>query len=632
MTNIYKTPVRVLKAIALSTIFFTANLEASEAQSSKDSVVTTIHNLSGLFKKGILSERKYLDSVQETVKILQARNLQFSSKEMQGLLATYRKIVWDNEDYEKIKQEYYAMLSNQAFLNGRNGEMLYYTEKLSQLEQESSASVSVSSLTFMACYYCTKFAHPKTLALYTKNRSFIARIPQMAQERKLERQELMRSFNMFSYFSEAAFKRKDSISASEIAHIMDQLTDIVIKAYPGDKEMHARLQYIKLTIQYQKHTVANQQAEVLKDIGQLDALARDPNTPGYLKNYVGFNVADCKAVYFLENMVNDSARHYIDVLNKMYAEKLIPVNAYMVKKYKARVLYNEGRFKESEDTLINALVILEKNNSGTTSEIDDVMYALTKVEDQQFLLADSAKKQKRSDRQLLMLGSGALLLLSGSVLVFGTVRRRQKMRFLDFKLNLARNIHDETNPALLYAKVLAKEERIGQPDKEKGALETHIEHTMELIRSLSHDLKSEQQFRLLDLSLEIRRLLEKLSKVSDFTYAIRETVEKKRFLSHYQYHNLKAVLQECIANSIKHAEFKHVDVGFIVDANRLTISYKDDGQGWPHDQKGKGIGLQNIQERADKLNGTVEIHNNYPSGFRIDMTIKLMGNSTKLAS
>ncbi|MBX9450220.1 MAG: hypothetical protein KL787_11090 [Taibaiella sp.] len=199
----------------------------------------------------------------------------------------------------------------------------------------------------------------------------------------------------------------------------------------------------------------------------------------------------------------------------------------------------------------------------------------------------------------------------------------KKTRFVDFKLNLARNIHDETNPALLYAKMLAKNRRTNQLREEKDELEIHIEHTMELIRNLSQDLKSDQQWVLDDLLKDTRTMLDKISVLSDFSYSIRDSLDKKRFLSYYQYSNLKAILQECITNSIKHADFKHMDITFAVESSLLKISYRDDGKGWPVDQQVNGHGLQNIRDRIKKLNGDLVIKNNYPHGFRIDMNMKL---------
>jgi len=118
-------------------------------------------------------------------------------------------------------------------------------------------------------------------------------------------------------------------------------------------------------------------------------------------------------------------------------------------------------------------------------------------------------------------------------------------------------------------------------------------------------------------------MIEKISVLSDFKYRLEVSADGKRFLSHYQYTNLKAMLQECLSNSIKHAEFKEVFLGFETKVNMLYIVYKDDGAGWPVDQPVQGIGLQNMQDRTSKMNGDIKIENNYPQGYQIMMSVKL---------
>lgn len=609
--------------IAFIFLFFTTTGSAL-ANAKKDSAVQLVQGLSSLYQKKGLNEKKYLDTINKTIQLFQSEGLSFSNEELLKLLTVYREIIWEKKDNVVLKQAYYSILSNQARHDGRNGEMLYYAEQLSDLEEQINHMPSVSSLMFISGYYYGNMAYPKITRLYDKHRKFIEQIPELVQQQKFEKKELMRCGDLISMFLAGAYNAASQEQAAELSGIMDRFLSAIQKAYAGDKEIQLRARYSVLIAAHQKCRISGTLADVWNNIRQFDSLLYDVNMPEYLKSYAGFTVADKKALYFLDTKNNDSAEHYIRVLYDMYGEKInIPMNAYMVKKYEARLLYNRGFYKESEDTLIKSLEILEAATANSIAEIDDIMYALTKVEEQQFLLADSAKKQKKSDQRFMLLVSSSILLLSGSVLVFLVIRRRQMARFLNFKLNLARNIHDETNPALLYAKMLAKEQRMSQSLTEKGALEQHIDHTMELIRSLSKDLKSEQQLLLSDLIREVREMVEKVSTLSDFKYNLKVDADSKRFLSHYQYANLKAMLQECLSNSIRHAEFKEVYLSFETRVNMLYIVYKDDGVGWKADQVMAGIGLQNMKERIDKLNGEIVVENNYPEGYQIMMTVKL---------
>ncbi|MNS07587.1 sensory histidine kinase UhpB [compost metagenome] len=599
-------------------------LYKTHAISQKDSAVQIVQRLTSLYENKKLSEKVYLDTIFKTMVLVQSERISFSNKELLVLLTKYRQISWHKNNDERLKQAYYTILSQQARLDGRNGEMLYYAEQLSEIEQKVSNHPSTLSLNLIATYYDSKLAFPKVTALYKKYKQFVGSLPQRIGNKEFDRKDVMRSADLLYLFSTAAYNVKDTALGAEVKRILAQTAQAIKKGYATDIEVLSRLRFSVLMAEHEQYRLSGNHGNAWKNLQQLDSLQDSPNTPQYLKSYIHFHVVDQKALFFLDTKKNDSAEHYINLLNGLIDKKsALARSLYMVKKYEARLLYNIGRYKESEDSLVKALEILEAEGTSTLSEVDEIMYALTKVEEQQLLLADSARRQRQSDYRFVALAFGSLLLLGAGLLMFLRIRRRQKARFVNFKLSLAQNIHDETNPALLYAKILAKEQRVSLHLNQKGALEQHIDHTMELIRSLSKDLKSDQQLLVSGLVQDIRQVLEKMSVLSEFSYTLRESKDIKRFLSHYQYSNLKAILQECITNSIKHAVFRHIYVTFSVNVNVLQIRYKDDGIGWEKDQVISGIGLENIQDRIARLNGNVQIKNDYPNCFEIVMDVNL---------
>lgn len=256
------------------------------------------------------------------------------------------------------------------------------------------------------------------------------------------------------------------------------------------------------------------------------------------------------------------------------------------------------------------------------TERNHLLYIHAKAEATQLLLTRAKEIQKKMERKLGVAGILLGISIPGSLFIILLINRRQRAKFRNFKLNLARNIHDETNPALLYAKALVRSYNKGNT-KEKTILEQHIDHTMSLIRSLTHDLKSDKPHTLSDLVSHTEQLLLKLNTDNTFQFRIGKQLHSKRFISHYQFSELKAVLNECITNTIKHAVFNTIRIDFRQTNNQLTISYQDDGKGWDAAIKNNGIGIENIKERAYQLNGSLELHNQYPNGYCLYITIPL---------
>lgn len=84
---------------------------------------------------------------------------------------------------------------------------------------------------------------------------------------------------------------------------------------------------------------------------------------------------------------------------------------------------------------------------------------------------------------------------------------------------------------------------------------------------------------------------------------------------------LRAVLREALSNVARHAQASSVEVDVLVrDGIRLRIV--DDGVGPPGaDVPHVGKGLRNMAERADRLGGTLEIHEREPSGTVLEFTV-----------
>lgn len=593
------------------------------AMPDKDSAAIVVQQLSSLYKTKDLSERDYLDTIPAIMHLFQVKDVIFSNAELLQLLSVYRDLIWDNTDYENYKQVYYAILCGQASKGVRNGEMLYYAEKLGELEHKNSNTPSITSLMYVAHYYITKMAFTKNIALYHKHRQFITGMPVFVLKQSLKLRELINFSYLVSYLSESAYRANDSLLGKELENTMDQLIYSVRKVYPNDRELLAQLQFGLLQSRYEKKLSQNRQEDILQIIQQLDELSRDPGTPKYFKQTLDFTISDKKALFYLVGRNNDSAGYYINLLDTKYRGKLEARGRYMVKKYQARLLYNKGLFNESEDTLIKALELLEVTSANTVAEADELMYALTKAEEQQFLLADSSKRQKKSDRRLVMLSTGIFFLLSGSLIGFGLIRYKQKARFLHFKLSLARNIHDETNPALLYARTLAKLARPDSDTTTKTVLEKHIEHAMQVIRGLAHDLKSHKLKTIGDLNDEITESIRKLNPDNTFTGHVTVKVERSRPLSYHQFSNLRLILMEAISNTIKHAFFSVIDISIFSINNQLYITYKDNGEGWDERYVVGGIGIRNMQERVTNINGTWHLDNHYPEGYQISISLPI---------
>lgn len=593
------------------------------SKTPKDSAAKVIHNITAFYQKGKLSDTAYLDSIYTTMSSFRLAGIAFANKETLELLKPYQAISWSNKDYKSYKRLYYAMLSNQAQMASRLGEMLYYGEKINEIEEKNNKQPSLAALTIIGDYYNTLWSYKNTRALYLKNRDYILDIPKIAarDKDKINITQLVQASIMLSKFGDALYNLNDTAYGKEVESVLDTISAIAKDKYSSDYLEIANIEFSRLLVLYEKGKALKSRLVIWESIRKFAELLADKHTPDDLKGAIAFTITDKKIVSFLDENNPDSARHYINIMDKIYTDKTSIYDEYMIKKYKARVLYEQGLYKASTDSLVSTIELSEKIRKNVVQDVSDMMYAQAKSEEQELLLAEAARKQKLAKRRIQIILSGTALSIILGTILFLYFRQRQRSRFLQFKLNIARNIHDETNPSLLYAKALAKSVKDNPDDKQ--LIEAQIGHTMEVIRSLSHDLKADKLKTIADLVADIAATLGKLNVNDTFTYHIHTDADEKRFLSHYQFTQLRAILHEAITNTIKHATFDTINISLNTAGNRVHITYDDNGSGWADSTAATGIGIKNMEERAANLNGSLAIQNNYPDGYQLSVSALL---------
>lgn len=110
-----------------------------------------------------------------------------------------------------------------------------------------------------------------------------------------------------------------------------------------------------------------------------------------------------------------------------------------------------------------------------------------------------------------------------------------------------------------------------------------------------------------------------------------ETMTQKHFTIQFEAFNLSEnipfkiqttlyrVAQESISNITKYAQATNVIVQISQNGNMLNLTIEDDGIGFDNSEITYGLGLKNIQNRVQLINGTVEINSNKGDGTTINV-------------
>jgi signal transduction histidine kinase len=186
------------------------------------------------------------------------------------------------------------------------------------------------------------------------------------------------------------------------------------------------------------------------------------------------------------------------------------------------------------------------------------------------------------------------------------------------RLRISRDLHDDIGQSLSVAKSKVNLFKKGQIQDLEG-LEENLGDIIQQARTLSHRLHP-SYLEKIGLKRSIVSLLDKIEKSTGIitSYEIDSSVDNLSLVKQTQVYR---ILQECINNTIKHAEAKSVKVLVNKEEEEFVFVYRDNGKGIDlSSSKHQGLGMMTIKERVSKMNGKLQLLSQPKKGFYL--TIK----------
>lgn len=95
--------------------------------------------------------------------------------------------------------------------------------------------------------------------------------------------------------------------------------------------------------------------------------------------------------------------------------------------------------------------------------------------------------------------------------------------------------------------------------------------------------------------------------------------------------NIFYIIQEAVQNTVKHARATHLRIALTVVADELQVFISDDGKGFDLNQvqdgysTRKSLGLMNLSERAQWIQGDLTLYSNIGQGTTVHLSVPLPG-------
>jgi len=97
-------------------------------------------------------------------------------------------------------------------------------------------------------------------------------------------------------------------------------------------------------------------------------------------------------------------------------------------------------------------------------------------------------------------------------------------------------------------------------------------------------------------------------------------------------HHLLRIGQEAVSNAIRHARAANILVRLCYEDTKLVLEVRDDGCGFDANEAtalaSSHFGLLGLRERANKLQGRLQIESQPGKGTLVSVTVQINGNPT----
>lgn len=188
---------------------------------------------------------------------------------------------------------------------------------------------------------------------------------------------------------------------------------------------------------------------------------------------------------------------------------------------------------------------------------------------------------------------------------------------------LGRELHDNINQILLGSLLSLDMSRKVEQERSPVFVEKtmgYITQAIDEIRKLSHRL-APASFTELPLKQIFEGLLLTFN-IGDRPHVMLEVdTFPKELLSDEMRTNLYRICQEQVGNVLKYADAENLWIKVTRSDDHIVMTIRDDGKGFNPHAKQKGIGLNNMQKRAELLHGTFNLRTAIGHGCEITVTV-----------
>lgn len=187
---------------------------------------------------------------------------------------------------------------------------------------------------------------------------------------------------------------------------------------------------------------------------------------------------------------------------------------------------------------------------------------------------------------------------------------------------IARDLHDDIGAALtiIYQNASRLADEIGPKPVLADGILSLTSKTIQSTRQISHKLLP-PVLEKFGLAAALKELFEDVGVGGGIETKCEVEIDESHF-SEEQQLNIFRISQELVNNSLKHGKASQLSLELAESEKGLYYSYRDNGKGFDLEKASKGLGLRNIENRAEMLNASLKFKTEEGKGMGVLLLIK----------
>lgn len=252
---------------------------------------------------------------------------------------------------------------------------------------------------------------------------------------------------------------------------------------------------------------------------------------------------------------------------------------------------------------------------------------LTDSKQRNKILRAKSELKSANYRFIFLVVLSVFLLVLAAIYIYNVRKSRKIKSVFSQKLieqideersRISKDLHDDIGQSLAVVKSKLNLFATGKITQLDG-VDAEIGDILEQTRVLSHQLHP-TALEKIGLERALNSIIEKTQAATDMLCNFDFELEGKE-VDLETSSQIYRIIQECISNTIKHAQASALKVSVERKNDELIVQYRDNGIGISDSQNKLGLGLLTIQERTAIIGGRLELKTGTNKGISLTITI-----------